>query len=239
MAKSLLKASEMPVAASSSLFRGLDEVEMESIMPCIGARRREFDKDELVIRLGDRVSRVGLVLSGGMYVERYDYWGNRHIVSSLQPGQAFGEAYAASPSRPSGVEVRAAKDSVVLMLELDRVVSMCSSACPFHTKLIRNLVGILAERNLMLNEKLACVTQPTLRDKLLSYLTSEARRQGSPEFVVPFDRQGMAEYLNVNRSALSSELSKLRDEGVLEFRKSRFRLLSPTEHDAARPAGNK
>ena len=120
------------------------------------------------------------------------------------------------------VSVLADENLSVLFLNLSKTLQMCSSSCPFHARLIENLVCVLARRNLILNEKLTYVTQHTLRDKILSYLSAESIRQHSSYFDIPFDRQQLADYLNAERSALSGELSRLKKEGIIDYQKNHF-----------------
>lgn len=218
---------ESAVLRQAPLFAGIRQEEIPKLLPCLAAARKTFEKDAAIFSIGEKIIRVGLVLSGSVRIERYDCWGNRHIVTAVLPGDLFGEAYAAA-AQPSGdIGVTAAEPSTVLFLDLSRMLHMCKNACPYHARLIDNLVCLLASKNLALNEKLTCVTQPTLRDKLLSYLSSQSLRQHSAYFDIPFDRQALADYLNAERSALSNEISKLRREGILECRKNHFHLLVP------------
>lgn len=226
---SLLPQEDLAVIEKSRLFAGIREKDLISLLPCLSAQKKSYRKDDTVLRIGSRTTQVGLLLSGRAHIERYDYWGSRSIVAAILPGDLFGESYAASPDTPLGVNVRADEDCTVLFLNLGKILPMCSSACPFHAQLIENLVSLLASRNLRLSEKLTYITQHTLRDKLLTYLSAESRRQNTAYFDIPFNRQQLADYLNADRSALSGELSKLRKEGILDFQKNHFRLLVPPE----------
>lgn len=227
-----LSSKDLDVIQTAVIFAGIDREELLSLLPCLYARKKEYIRDEWIYRAGDRITTVGLLLSGSAHIERYDYWGNRHIVSALLPGDIFGESYAASPQSTMNVSVQADSDLSVLFLDLSKILHMCSTSCPFHARLIDNLVSLLARRNLLLNEKLTYVTQHTLRDKILSYLSAESIRQQSSYFDIPFDRQQLADYLNAERSALSKELSKLKKEGILDYQKNHFRLLVPVGRDS-------
>ena len=225
--KIMLDPTDLDRIASSPLFAGNSQEELSSLLPCLKSRKKTFAKGDWIFRAGSRISEAGLLLSGGAHIERYDYWGNRHIVSAIRPGEVFGESYAASPKSVMNVSVQADEKLSVLFLVMAKAMHMCTSACPFHARLIDNLVSLLAQRNLMLNEKLTYVTQHTLRDKILSYLSAESLRQHSSYFDIPFDRQQLADYLNAERSALSGELARLKKEGVLDYQKNHFRLLVP------------
>jgi len=141
----------------------------------------------------------------------------------------FGESYACLPEEAIPIRAVAAESAEVLLLEVRRVLTTCPSACAFHALLIRNLLEVLAVKNLTMNEKLIHLTQRTTRDKLLSYLSVCSARAGEPEFEIPYNRQQLADYLSVDRSAMSAELSRLRAQGMLVCKKNRFRLLGRPE----------
>ena len=214
----------LPVLKKSPLFSGIEEAEIEAMTGCLGAETRTYQKDELVYRFGDTVESVGLVLTGKVYIVHEDFWGNRNLVSVAEPGQTFAESYACTAT-PLGVAVLAGEKTQVAFFRVRRVLTTCPNACSFHARLVRNLLSTLAEKNLSMNEKLTHVTQRTLREKLLSYLSSESARAGAASFEIPFNRQQLADYLSADRSALSAELSRMRGEGLIEFEKNSFRLL--------------
>lgn len=226
-----LNSGDLDVIRKSALFAGTNADDLLSLLSCLNARKKAFSKGEWLLQAGEKISSAGLLLSGAAHIERYDYWGNRHIVSEVLPGDVFGESYAAVPESIMNVSVQADEDLFVLFLDLKKTLHMCSSACTFHNRLIENLVTLLARRNLMLNEKLIYVTQHTLRDKILSYLSSQSIRHHSSYFDIPFDRQQLADYLNAERSALSGELSRLKKEGIIDYQKNHFRLLVTVRPD--------
>ena len=194
------------------------------LLTALDARQRRFRKGDWLLRQGDAPVRLGILLAGRAHILREDFWGNRDLIAPLMPGELFGEAYACA-GVSAGVGVQAEEDGAVLFLEVSRL-----SGVPGGADLLENLLSATARKNLLLNEKLSHVTRRTTRDKLLSYLSREAARQGST-FTIPFDRQQLADYLAVDRSAMSAELGKLRREGLLDFRKNRFTLLRrPEEH---------
>ncbi|MDO5115673.1 MAG: Crp/Fnr family transcriptional regulator [Synergistaceae bacterium] len=209
---------------SSPLFNAIAEADIEAMLDCLSVRRKEYAKNEFVLRCGDFTDSVGVALAGSLHIIKEDFWGNRNIIAEIGAGQIFAESYACMPAVPLGVSVVAAERCAVMFMDVRRVLTSCGSACEFHARLVRNLVSVLAEKNLLFNEKLTHLTQRATRQKLLSYLSAESLRRGSPEFEIPFNRQQLADYLSVDRSALSSELSKMRDEGLLDFYKNSFRL---------------
>ncbi|MPM89021.1 hypothetical protein SDC9_136129 [bioreactor metagenome] len=217
------------VIKKAPIFSGISEDELGSMLVCLDARTAEYGKGEYILRVGDRAEAVGLLLSGSAIVAYEDFWGNRNIISRVAPGQTFAEAFACSPGAALSVGAYAEEPCAVMWLNLARILGTCPTACAHHSRMIRNLLSDLAEKNLKFSEKLAHMSQRTTREKLMSYLSAEAQRSGSPEFDIPFSRQQLADYLSVERSAMSTELGHLRDEGVLRFDKNHFVLLFAKE----------
>jgi CRP-like cAMP-binding protein len=208
----------------SALFAGIAEKEIAAMLACLSASTKSYAKGAIIYQTGENIARVGEVIRGRIHIIQEDFWGNRSIIAALGTGQIFGETYAAVTAAPLEVSVLAAADSNILFLDLKRIITTCPNACSFHAKLIHNLLAVTAARNLLLTRKLACMAQRTTRQKLLSYLSSEARRQKSASFAIDFNRQQLADFLAVDRSAMSSELGKLRDEGLLKFNRQKFEL---------------
>ncbi len=212
----------LPIIKNASLFAGISEAEIGSMLTCLDARTREYRKGEAILRDGDSVESVGLLLSGGALIGQEDFWGNRNLLAGVTAGQLFAEAFACSPGAVSNVSVVASERCVVLWLNVKRILTTCPTACSHHSRVIRNLLGDLADKNLRFNEKLTHMGQRSTREKLMSYLSAEARKNGSPEFDIPFSRQQLADYLSVERSAMSAELGRLRDQGALRFERNHF-----------------
>lgn len=212
----------LPVIRSSSLFSGISEAELTSMLSCLETREERFPKDTFLLRTGDTAESIGLVLSGSVLVVQEDIWGNRNILSKAGPGQTFAAAYACAPGSLLNVSVLAETPVTAMFLNVKRVLNVCPSACEHHSRIIRNLLGELAEKNLRFGEKLTHMGQRTTRAKLMSYFSAEAQRLGTYEFDIPFSRQQLADYLAVERSGLSLELGKMRSEGLLDFHKSHF-----------------
>ena len=210
------------VLQTCPLFTGIQE-NWEDVLSYLGAINKQYAKNEFIFHAGDKISVVGILISGNIHIIKEDFWGNRTILSKVQPGEMFGETYACLGCSAS-VSVQADSDCTVLWLDVHRVATSCSSACSFHTHLIQNLLRAIAEKNLQLTGKLQITSQRSLREKILSYLSAQSQLAGSPAFTIPFSRQQLADYLAVDRSALSSALGKLRDEGILEFHRNQFRL---------------
>lgn len=215
----------VPVLKRTKLFRGISDTEIVDVLSCLGANAKEYKKGAYVIRQGDTVEYIAVLIEGELHVRKEDYWGNLSIVSRIAPGEMFGEAYAAPDSGAVQSDVVATEKSTVLFLHAKRMLTTCSSACRFHTAVVENLVFSLAEKNRCLIEKLEHMAKRSTREKLVSYLSEEAEKQKKNPFTVPFNRQEMADFLSVDRSAMSKELCKMRDERLLRFHKNEFELL--------------
>ena len=214
----------LPIIHASQLFSGVSDEELLVMLSCLGAKAESFAKGEFLLRAGDKPEFISLVLSGSVLIIQEDIWGNRNILSKAGPGQTYGSAYACAPGAVANIAVSAETAVTVLRMDVKRVLSVCSSACTHHNTVIRNLLGELACKNLFLSEKITHMGQRSTRAKLLSYFSSEAKKKGSYEFDIPFSRQQLADYLAVERSGLSLELGKMRDEGLLEFNKNHFKI---------------
>lgn len=213
------------------LFAGCGREELGGILACLGAWARRWPKGAVVFGAGEAAPALGVVLEGAVRMEENDVWGARHIVGMAGPGQVFAEAYACLPGQPMLVDVVAAQPARLLFVDAAKLLRPGPGGCGHHARLAANLAAVLAGKNLQLAQKARLLTPRTIRERLLSYLSAEAARQGGPELCLPFDRQQLADYLSVDRSALSAELGKLRREGLLTCRKNRFTL-----HGAQPPA---
>lgn len=207
------------------LFHGIEEAELASVLECLNAGTAEYKKNELIFMEGSPAKFVGIVLSGGVRIIKEDYFGNRSIVSRSGPGELFGESFACAGTEVLPVSVAAAFDSEIMMIDCRRITRTCSHSCEFHNRIIFNLLKTVAKKNLEFNRKIEITSKRTTREKLMSYLMYEAKNNRSNSFTIPFDRQELADYLEVDRSGLSAEISRLRKEGIIECSRSRFTLL--------------
>ena len=220
-----------PILLKSPLFADIAAGELAAMLACLGARTVHFDKGETVFAEGTRAEAFGIVLRGGVQIVRIDYSGNRSIVTRSGAGELFGESFACAQVEALPVDVIADEASDVLLIDARRVLRTCTNACAFHSQIIYNIMRLLAAKNLAFHRKLEVTSKRTTREKLLAYLMLEAKRQGSLHFVIPYDRQALADYLEVDRSGLSAEIGRLAREGVLEARRSEFVILQPEAGD--------
>lgn len=213
------------ILACCPLFAGISMEDLGGMLGCIGGRRVSVLKGQTLFFEGDPATHVGMVLSGAVRMIREDYYGNRSIVAHIRPAELFCETYACAGVQELPISVVADEDSQVLLMDCRRITTTCCNACAFHNRIIFNLLQLVATKNLVFDQKMQVTSKRTTRDKLMTYLTNEAKRQNSKSFTIPYDRQELADYLEVDRSGLSAEISKLRREGILKSEKNRFVLM--------------
>jgi len=217
------------ILRKTRLFSGVGEQELTSMLGCLEARCCKYKKGSYVLRQGEYLDSITVLVEGRLHIQQNDYWGNRSIISVIDVGEMFGEAYAAPDSGAVLNDVVAVEDSIVIYFNVRKILTVCSSACKFHAAVVQNLFFAISEKNRKLMGKLGHMSRRTTREKLISYLSEEAKRQNSSSFSISFNRQQLADFLSVDRSAMSNELCKMRDEGLLTFEKNRFSLLYPQE----------
>lgn len=216
---------QIEILKDTPLFFGVQEHEIEEMLGCLSSSEKTYNKGSYILTAQDPPVNVGIVLEGSVHVIKEDFWGNRAILARIGAGGMFGEAFACAQADHLPVSVVAREDTDVLFIDYKRIITTCSSACHFHSRLIENMLHILAEKNILLTQKMEHIVKRTTREKLLSYLSWQAVQAGSSYFMIPFNRQELADYLSVDRSALSSELGKLQKEGILEYHKNQFKLI--------------
>lgn len=204
----------------TQLFESIDERHMPELLACLNGRVRRFKSGSYVKRAGDSADSIGVVLAGGAIVLKDDFGGNRAVVGRIAPGDVFGEVFCCAGLAEYPVDVKAEPGSEILLVDYKRILTACGSSCKFKDKLVENMLRVVAQKTLGLNERLDIVSRRSTREKLLAFLYSRAA--GQSEFTIEFDRQQLADYLGVDRSAMSNELSKLAREGALKTRKNRF-----------------
>lgn len=207
------------------LFCGIEENNFPDVLTCLDARERQYQKGETVFSEGSPASDIGVLLAGKVQIVRLDYYGNRSILTTVVPTQIFGEAFACTALKEFPVDVVAAEACRVLLLNAARLVHSGSCGCAFHDRLLFNLLNIMARKNLVFHRKIEITSKRSTREKLMTCLLMEAKANGSSTVTLPYNRQELAGYLEVDRSGLSAEIGKLRKERVLECHKSTFTLL--------------
>lgn len=207
------------------LFIGILESEIERLLNCLEAKEQNLKKGDVIFSVGEHPESVGIVLEGSVHVVQEDYWGNRSILMDVQPGGIFAEEFSTAEVAELPISAIAHSDCKILLINCRHILTTCTSSCVFHTRLINNLVKTVSNKNIILTRKMQYITKKAVRDRVLSYLSEYALSVGSDHFAIPFNRQELADYLSVERSALSNTLCKMRDEGIIDFEKNRFTLL--------------
>lgn len=213
------------ILSKVELFEGIEEADYEAILSCLSAKAVRYEKNQTVLLKGDNAIQVGIVLSGQVQVIKEDYYGNRSIMAKLDQGSLFGETFVCADIKKLPVSVFTTAESNILFINYHRLIYTCTNTCAFHSKLIYNMLRIVARKNIMLNQKIEFMTKRSTREKLLAYLAAEAQKAGSGSFTIPYNREELADYLSVDRSAMSAELGRMRDDGLIRFQKNNFTLL--------------
>ncbi len=214
----------IPVLMKTKIFAGLSEEEISSMLSCLNTQLKTYKKGEYVLRQGNTLNHIAVLVEGGLLIQKDDYWGNRSILSEIGIGEMFGEAYTGS-NNPLLNDVIAVTDSCVFFFDLSKILTSCSNSCRFHSLVIENMFFTLCEKNRQLVQKLSHITKRSTKEKLISYLSEEAKKQKSNDFDIPFNRQQLADFLSVDRSAMSNELCKMRNAGLIQFNKNHFKLI--------------
>lgn len=209
--------------SKTSLFRGCSEEDILNMAKHLDFRTDEYKKGDIILGVGSIVTDIGLVLSGSVRIEYTDLWGNKSILGITSAGGVFAESYACIPNEPMMVDAVANEDCRILSISVPKLFTPCP-ACGSQNRLIQNLVMISAEKNLQLSRRSMHTSPKTIRGRLFSYFSQQVSTQGSSKIVIPFDRQQLADYLNLDRSALSKELGKMRDDGLIEFNRNIFEI---------------
>ncbi len=220
-------AEPLAAIAKSDLFTGIEPEGIRSMLSCLQARQKSFHDQEIILEAGKAVQQMGLVLTGRVYLETNDFWGNKSIYAEIPASASFGEAYALSGKDPLPFNAVSRGESTVLFLDMLHMARMCEKACTCHRAVNEHLLKIIAGQTLGLNQKIKHLSARTTREKLLSYLSSEARQQHSAYISLPFNRQELADYLSVERSAMSRELSRMKAEGLIDYSRNVFALKTP------------
>lgn len=215
----------IPVLKQTKLFSGVDEDEILPMLGCLQTKLKTYKKGEYVYRQGEYLNNITVLVEGNLLIQSNDYWGNRSIINTVGIGEMFGEAYVAPNSGALLNDVVAVENSTIMFFDVQKILTVCSSNCKFHSMVVHNLFFAISEKNRKLVQKLGHMAKRSTREKLISYLSEEAKKQKNGTFTIPFNRQQLADFLSVDRSAMSNELCKMRDDGLLTFEKNRFTLL--------------
>lgn len=214
-----------PILGKCPLFDGIRERDLYVMLDCLGAKVAKYFKERSVFCEGDEARYLGIVLTGEVQIIRIDLFGNRTILAKVGSSQLFGEAFACAEQDAIPISVVASRDCEVMLIDAKRITLTCTNSCFFHSQLIFNLLKVVAKKNILFHEKIEITSKRTTQEKLMTYLLLQAKKMGSSAFAIPFDRQELADYLEVERSRLSSEISKMRKKGLIECRRNLFKIL--------------
>ena len=209
----------------TSLFKGCTLSDLQAMLACLSATEKTYIKGETILKSGYSTEVMGIMEDGSAILETIDFWGHKNILNSIESGMVFAETYACLSGEKLMVNVIANSNCTVLFLNLSKLSRLCSNNCSFHNRLISNLLEITARKNLYLTLKIFHTNGKTIREKLLSYFSFQAQKEGCVKFEIPFDRQQLADYLGVDRSAMSAQLSLMQKEGLISFKKNQFIIL--------------
>lgn len=217
--------NHLPLLKNIPLFEEISEEDLNFLLQCLDSSVKSYPKDSILYLAGSKVTQVGILLSGELQVIREDIAGNRTILTELTPGDLFGETFVCAEIDKSPVTVLATMPSEVMMIRFRHMITTCHSGCSFHTKLIENMMKTLARKNIYLNSKIQILSQRSTREKIMEYLMLQAEREEKTRFSIPYSRNELADFLCVDRSAMSRELSKMQDDGLILVEKNKFQLL--------------
>ena len=215
----------LPVIRRCPLFRDIRDDHLTTMLTCLGARVGEFDKKYTIFAEGTQIHHIGIVLSGSAQVIQIDYFGNRSLLNEVAPAEVFAEAFACAEVPSIPVTVIANEACEIMLIDCRHILHTCSNNCGFHQKLIYNLMKDLALKTLLFHQRIEITSKRTTREKLLAYLNVQSQKVGKDSFDIPFDRQELADFLEVDRSGLSAEIGKMKREGIIDNQKNHFVLL--------------
>lgn len=207
------------------LFAGIEKENLKSMLKCLEIHIREFRRGDMIFHEGDPAVYIGVVLSGNVQIVRDDYYGNRSIIATIPSLQLFAEAFPCARVSTLPIGVCAGTDTTVMLIDCKKILQPSCKACEFHNILIYNLLQNVSQKNLLLNQKIEITSKKTTKDKLMTFLLAQAKQKGSNAFAIDYDRQALADYLGVERSAMSAQIGKLQEEGYLEVSRRFFRIL--------------
>ena len=215
------------------IFQGIAFSDFQRMYGCLEAKTARYQKDDIILMSGDTVNFVGLILSGSVKIAKEDINGHMTILTLLVASELFGEVFACAGIAQSPVTVLAAEEAEILFIDYRKIITTCTASCPFRLKIVENMLKLIARKNLLLNQKIEILSKRTTREKLLCFF--DMKRGVAKKFTIPFNREELSFYLGVDRSAMSNELSKMRDEGIIAFKKNTFELLKNTSISGVAP----
>jgi CRP-like cAMP-binding protein len=210
------------IIQKNELFSDMELSDIKSLLQCLNAKTAEYKKNDFILLQSEPVNLVGIVLSGRINIMKEDFEGNINILAKLGESETFAEAFACAGIKESPVTVQADENCQILFIDWKKIITTCPMACKFHTKIIGNMIRLIAKKNIVLNQKIEILSKRTIREKLLMFFEIQSRSARSRKFAIPYNRETLANYLCIDRSAMSRELCKMREEGIILFHKNEF-----------------
>jgi len=210
---------------SISLFDGLTDMEIDHLLKCMLTFKKEFDKGEIAYLEQENIKYIGIILSGSVHMIKEDIWGHRTLLSYMEAGELFGESMAVQKVNLASVTFQCAEKSEIMFVPATNIIHTCPMQCHFHQKLAENMFNLLGEKSLRLMEKINIASKPTLREKILAYLSLLSQKQNKRTVESPLNRTALAEYLDANRSSMTRELTNMKEEGIIDYDRNTYRIL--------------
>jgi CRP-like cAMP-binding protein len=227
---SMFTPNQIEFLIKTDFFKGLSASEAERFLACSGARLKTYPKKQTIIREQENVADIGIILSGTANAFKYDAGGKQVLISQVCAGSSFGEVLAAAGSKKSPVTVVADSGVTAVLIPFSKASNLCAKTCGFHAQILSNLFGIISAEYFELFNRINCIIRPTLREKILFYLSFAAKGANGNTFNIPFNRAALAQYLNADRSALSRELAHMKKDGLIDYYKNSFVIKSTSEY---------
>ncbi len=205
------------------LFEGIEDKSVLELLKCIGIKTKTFKKNTTILHIGDKINYLGVMLEGSAVISKPDIDSNEVILEKLKTNDIFGHNIVCCDINKSPVRIYTLTGCEILFLPYEKIVTPCEKLCPYHLRMIKNIMKMISKRNILLSDKIDIIGQKTIREKILTFLESYKSSQGA--FYVPYSREEMARFLCTDRSALSRELSRMQSEGIIKFKKNCFELL--------------
>jgi len=215
----------LPALQKCELFNNLEKDELKSILTCLEPLVHNYPKNAIIVRKGEKLDSLGIVLQGEASVIKETFSGNRILLKNIGPGEMFGEIAVFAHQNEWPALVQAISPLTVCFFPKNKITDQCSNACEWHNSLIRNMLGVISERALKLSKKMEYISIKTMRSKLSTYIYEQYLKKKTAIFTLPLNRQQLADFLNVSRPSMSRELSRMKDEGIIDFHLSAFRIL--------------
>ncbi len=207
------------------LFENITADHLQAMLNCLHSYTKTYKKGEVIIMEEDSIRYIGIVLAGTVHMMKEDIWGRQTMLTYISENEVFGETFAVQKNPDSSVLFIAASDTSILFVAAWNIIHCCPSQCAFHEQLTRNMFNLIGQRSIRLMERIEISSKPSLREKVLAYLSMQAQKQDSRYITLPLGRAQLASYIGANRSALTRELTSMREDGLIDYDRNTFRII--------------